>query len=518
MAGGGGAGDQLRAAPDRRVEHRGAAGGGKARVSSRRAAVADYHLKGQIAGRALVKTGQRRRQAGGGVKEVGMTTDSAAPAAALWSDRSIRRSNRVKLGHNAPLHHNPAPGDDAIRQALARAVAADRQAHPITAGDVRPLPQKGIAHRRCLACLGGTGGWLARVPKLSQFALAAGGSLTYQAACFARAAANLLHPPAPCPASPPSATLPMGALVIDAIAGEALKPTRDMALVAVYSPRCTACQCRRRPRARRSPITAIRWPAPSAFIEDQARYINAAVPMPEVRRALAEELAWARRFADRVAGQAQPQALVLSDTHPGNFLRAADGKAWFVDLEKALYGAPAVDLAHASLFTSTTWGIAAHGVLDRDAVMAFYGAYLAAVPAERAAALRPWLNDMRRLTWLRTTTWSCKWAATRSAAAARAVTPTRPPMSPMPPSGPAVRARIVERLRIHGAGNGRALPRRMAGRRPLDLARMSGKSSICAVSANKKRAGTRPRRPPPTTGPAMAAAKLKSARQGGNDA
>ena len=45
------------------------------------------------------------------------------------------------------------------------------------------------------------------------------------------------------------------------------------------------------------------------------------------RRALAEELAWARRFADRVAGQAQPRALVLSDTHPGNFLRAADGKA-----------------------------------------------------------------------------------------------------------------------------------------------------------------------------------------------
>lgn len=339
----------------------------------------------------------------------------------------------------SPLHHNPAPGDDAIRQALARAVAALTGGHPITAGDVRPLPQKGIAHRHYH--LGGTDGWLARVPKLSQFALAAGDNLTYQAACFARAAASG-HTPRLHHVLPPSAALPMGALVIDAIAGEALKPTRDMAAVAVCLAQVHGLPMPAPPA--RPPLADHSDPVAGtmAFIEDQARHIDAAVPMPEVRRALAEELAWARRFADRVAGQAQPRALVLSDTHPGNFLRAADGKAWFVDLEKALYGAPAVDLAHASLFTSTTWDIAAHGVLDRDAVMAFYGAYLAAVPAERAAALRPWLNDMRRLTWLRTTTWSCKWAATRSAAAANGDADETADVAER-----TLRAHIAERLR-----------------------------------------------------------------------
>ena len=33
----------------------------------------------------------------------------------------------------------------------------------------------------------------------------------------------------------------------------------------------------------------------------------------------------------------------------------AAGRAVFVDLEKALYGSPAVDLAHASIYTSTMW-------------------------------------------------------------------------------------------------------------------------------------------------------------------
>ena len=42
-------------------------------------------------------------------------------------------------------------------------------------------------------------------------------------------------------------------------------------------------------------------------------------------------------------------------------------------------------------------------------VEAFYARYLASVPAPLARELRPWLAPLRRLTWLRTTTWCAKW-------------------------------------------------------------------------------------------------------------
>ena len=53
----------------------------------------------------------------------------------------------------------------------------------------------------------------------------------------------------------------------------------------------------------------------------------------------------ARAEARRGAGD-QAITLVLTDTHPGNFLIRPDGQAVIVDLEKALYGSPGIDLAH----------------------------------------------------------------------------------------------------------------------------------------------------------------------------
>ena len=48
-------------------------------------------------------------------------------------------------------------------------------------------------------------------------------------------------------------------------------------------------------------------------------------------------------------------------------------------------------------------------VLDPASVEAFYARYLDRVPAPLAEALGPWLAPLRRLTWLRTTTWCAKW-------------------------------------------------------------------------------------------------------------
>jgi Ser/Thr protein kinase RdoA (MazF antagonist) len=103
--------------------------------------------------------------------------------------------------------------------------------------------------------------------------------------------------------------------------------------------------------------------------------------------------------------------LVGSDVHPGNFVVRPDGGAAFVDLERMLYGSPAIDLAHASLYSSTTWDEEVDAVLSSADVAAFEAAYLEAVDGGLAEALRPLLLPSRRLTWLRTMSWCARWLA-----------------------------------------------------------------------------------------------------------
>src|SRR6185436_1257793 len=55
-------------------------------------------------------------------------------------------------------------------------------------------------------------------------------------------------------------------------------------------------------------------------------------------------------------------------------------------------------------------------VLSRDEVQRFYTLYLERVGPRQAADLEPWLQPMRRLTWLRTTLFMARWRVqTRSA-------------------------------------------------------------------------------------------------------
>ena len=64
---------------------------------------------------------------------------------------------------------------------------------------------------------------------------------------------------------------------------------------------------------------------------------------------------WASDFANQNSNLHPPPRLCLTDTHPGNFLVDASGKVLFVDLEKALYASPAIDLGHPTILTSTLW-------------------------------------------------------------------------------------------------------------------------------------------------------------------
>ena len=275
----------------------------------------------------------------------------------------------------------------------------------VAPGDLSPLNDKGLAHDH--VSVSGRG-LLLRVPKQSQFGLSAEVNLCYQAACFERASASGQAPRLHAHIAP-EPELPMGALLVDEIAGRPPRLPEDL-------PALAACMARVHslpvpPPAERPPLEDHADPVAGALaeIEGQAAFLGEAGLAPAARAEIEDELAWARAFAKEVGGRAQPITLVLTDTHPGNFLIDAEGKAIIVDLEKALYGSPAIDLAHATVYSSTTWDLEIHAELSVAQVAAFYRHYLEIAAPELAAALRPWLVPLRRLLFLRAITWCAKW-------------------------------------------------------------------------------------------------------------
>ena len=334
----------------------------------------------------------------------------------------------------ATLAHRPGPAksraeptrlrwcslpNDPTRPASA-ALAAILARHPATAGllsglradDILPMREKGVAHAHYLLQRYGL---LLRVPKLSQWALAPVDNLAYQEACFRRAEPSGVTPRLHA-VLPVDRDLPRGALLVEAIAGRPPRLPDDLPALAAALARLHALDlppARERPpladHSRSGPIVGT-----LAVIERQAPALEADGMAAATRGALLAELAWARRLAAATPVADQPIALVGTDTHPGNFILRANGEraageAVLVDLEKALYGSPAIDLAHCSLPTSTTWDLDIQTVLSRDEIVAFYRCYLDHVGPEEAARLRPLLAVSRRLTWLRTMMWCVRW-------------------------------------------------------------------------------------------------------------
>jgi hypothetical protein len=271
--------------------------------------------------------------------------------------------------------------------------------------DLEPMPVKGLVHAHIR--IRGRG-LVLRVPRLSHFGHDPVRSLEYQAACFERAwpsgATPRLHG-----VIPVQPGIPNGALVVEEIIGRALVLPGDLAAVAkclaaihvLPVPDAAACP----PLALHADPVA----ATVAVIEAQAEYLPDTGFAREALARIEDEIDWARGFAAQCAGRDQPVTLVGTDTHPGNYLIDRAGRAVFVDLEKGLYGAPAIDLAHASVYTSTMWEPDSATALDGDDVAEFYRHYLACVPAALGDRIAPWFEPLRRLTWLRTTTWCAKW-------------------------------------------------------------------------------------------------------------
>ena len=268
---------------------------------------------------------------------------------------------------------------------------------------IEPLPDKGLAHLH-LRIQGS--GVLARIPKQSQMCLPAAEHLAYEAACFDRAALSGYTPQLH-GVLPPSATLPRGALLVQEIVGRPLRLPQDLpALVRTLA----ALHALPLPPVRdRAPLLDPGDPLAAllAEIDYQARHLDAALLSPQVRDAIEAELLALRALVETAARP--PKQLISFDAHPGNFIVDAQGRAMLVDLEKARYGAAPLDLAHATLYTSTTWDVASSATLTLGQVAQAYADWSGLI--HNAPAQRPWLVPLRRAMWLWSITWCAKWRA-----------------------------------------------------------------------------------------------------------
>lgn len=295
----------------------------------------------------------------------------------------------------------------ALRKALAREVPS------VTFEQLRPLGDTGLAHWH--VALEGTG-LLARIPKQSQMRLSAKENLAYQAACF-RAAAESGHTPRLHALLGPSDDLPRGALIVDRVDGRPARLPDDLAAIA------TALAAIHRipvPRPEmRAPLRDAADPLTDLMTEvtGQAVHLQDANLSASVLTAIRSGISMLQTLVDRI--ERPPRTLISFDAHPGNFLIEPDGRAVLVDLEKARFAYAGLDLAHATLYTSTTWDVSASAELSDSEVAEFYRSWNSAAGPEFSEQMQPWFVPLRLGMWLWSVTWCAKWRVLSAKAAKR---------------------------------------------------------------------------------------------------
>jgi hypothetical protein len=266
------------------------------------------------------------------------------------------------------------------------------------------LPDKGLAHHHVR--LVGTGA-LARMPKQSQLGLDALANLACQRACFERAYASGCTPQY-LGFLPVSVDLPRGALLVQEIVGRSALLPADLSGIALS---LAALHTLALPPAfARAPLLNAVDPLAMLAdeISDQAAHGSAVSLNSEVALTLSREMARLRRLCS--ASPRPERRLIAFDAHPGNFIVDGEGKSVLVDLEKCRYSYPGLDLAHATLYTSTTWDVDARASLTVRELLDFYAAWSAAVGPSSAGA-QAWHVPLRRAMWLWSVSWCVKWRA-----------------------------------------------------------------------------------------------------------
>lgn len=301
-----------------------------------------------------------------------------------------------------------AVDEDPLVAALRMALLRSRELSGLAAGQLLRLSTRGLAHDHVAvedAALAGVP-VLIRVPRIKDWSFEAETRHAYETAAFSRAQHSGVTPRL-LGTLPPDPTLLLGALVVERIFGSKPHLPRDLPALA----ECLARLHRDSPPpAQRAPLRVHDNAATETFktIIEQAAYLDAAELPRASNEAIRNEIAKARLLVVRASAWPAIVTLTGADTHPGNFL-VAPARTCFIDLERALYGNPAVDLAHATLYTSTMWDPDCAAALARADIARFYQAYFKATWLPRPETLKPWIAPLRRLVWLRTLTWCVRW-------------------------------------------------------------------------------------------------------------
>lgn len=108
--------------------------------------------------------------------------------------------------------------------------------------------------------------------------------------------------------------------------------------------------------------------------------------------------------------RATPKRLIAFDAHPANFLVRDNGVAVLVDLEKARYGMTSLDIANATLVTSTTWDLDNSTELSAAEVIGACQRWALALGGDAPGNGSDWVLA-RAAMWLWSVTWCAKWRA-----------------------------------------------------------------------------------------------------------
>ncbi|CAK0749235.1 Aminoglycoside phosphotransferase [Azospirillaceae bacterium] len=268
--------------------------------------------------------------------------------------------------------------------------------------ETHPLPAPGVSHAHFRSY---ESGFLLRTPR----GAALGIDLTHQAICFQRAEPSTVTPRLFNPL-PPTSDHPLGGLIIEEIQGH--PPTLPDDLPIIAQTLAALHRLPLPPPEQRPPLASP--PDPMATLvrqtEAQTAFFNAAGLSKTTLQRLREDMEQARKAISLIETPA-PTTLIGVDTHPGNFLIDAQGKGWFVDLEKLSYGCPMVDLAHAELPTSLLWASGRKIVLSPEQSRIFYETWMNAVPSALAQMAAPWREATRQWVRLRSLSWMARWRA-----------------------------------------------------------------------------------------------------------
>jgi len=304
---------------------------------------------------------------------------------------------------------NPRPSGPFHALGVSEAGLEKRLADTVWCGQsLRFLQDTGLAHAHVLL---GDSGQLLRIPKQSQVGLDPEPHLAHEATCFQAAAPSLVTP-ALHRVLPVSPALPRGALVLDYVEGVPLVLPEHMASLSLSLARI---HCVDVPQASYRHLSLGEDPLVSMIqeIQIQAEFLTRTGMSADAQTRVREQLEIAARSIS--VDQRPPESLITFDAHPGNFLVDKHGAAWMVDLEKCRISYPGFDLAHSTLYTSTTWDMNSYAVLTVDDIAHAYRSWEQAFGAG-GADHRPWHVPLRRLMWLWSTTWCAKWLALSSTA------------------------------------------------------------------------------------------------------